>query len=87
MKAKYSLFKQILQGIIKLIMPLTILLVTFIWLGDNINIVKEALYIIIPCELVAIVINPLPKWAFDNNVEGISEIADKILSKNKEDKE
>lgn len=85
MKCKYSLFKQILQGIIKLILPLVLLLVTFIWLGDNIIMVKEALYIIIPCEMVAIVVNPLPKWCFDNNIEGLSEIADKIL--NKEDKE
>ena len=87
MKCKYSIFKQILQGIIKLILPLTLLLVTLIWLGDNVNMIKESLYIIIPCELVAIVVNPLPKWCFDNNVEGITEIADKILNKNKEDKE
>lgn len=87
MKTKYSLTKQILQGIIKLILPLTLLLVSLIWLGDNIDMIKEALYIIIPCELVAIIINPLPKWCFDNNIEGLSEIADKILSKNKESKE
>lgn len=87
MKCKYSLVKQILQGIIKLILPLTLLLVILIWLGDNVAMIKESLYIIIPCELVAIIVNPLPKWCFDNNVEGISEIADKILNKNKEDKE
>lgn len=71
----------------RLILPLTLLLVILIWLGDNVNMIKESLYIIIPCELVAIVVNPLPKWCFDNNVEGLSEIADKILNKNKEDKE
>ena len=87
MKCKYSLFKQILQGVIRLILPLVLLLVTLIWLGDNISMIKEALYIIIPCELVAIVVNPFPKWCFDNNIEGISEIADKILNKNKEEKE
>ena len=81
MKCKYSLLKQILVGIIRLILPLTLLLVILIWLGDNIAMIKEALYVIIPCELVAIVVNPLPKWCFDNNIEGLSEIADKILSK------
>lgn len=86
MKCKYSLLKQILVGIIRLILPLTLLLVILIWLGDNIAMIKEALYVIIPCELVAIVVNPLPKWCFDNNIEGLSEIADKILSK-KEGKE
>ena len=86
MKTKYSLLKQILQGIMKLILPLGLLLATLIWLGDNVNMIKEALYIIIPCEMVAIVVNPLPRWCFENNVEGISEIADKIFNK-KEDKE
>jgi len=80
MKCKYSLFKQILQGIIKLILPLLLLLVSLVWLGDNISILKEALYVIIPCELVAIIVNPLPKWCFDNNVDGMSEIADKVLN-------
>lgn len=81
MKAKYSLLKQILLGVIKLILPLVLCLVVITWLDDNINLIKEFLYILIPCELVAIVINPLPKWCFENNVEGIGEIADKILHK------
>lgn len=85
MKCKYSLVKQILQGIIKLILPLTLLLVILIWLGDNVDMIKEALYVIIPCELVAIVVNPLPKWCFDNNIEGLSEIADKILKRKDEE--
>lgn len=84
MKTKYSWFKQVLEGVIKLILPLTLVLLIFLWLGDNIKMVKEALYIIIPCELVAICVNPLPKWCFDNNVEGMGEIADKIFHKNKE---
>ena len=84
MKSKYSLFKQILEGIIRLILPLVLLLAIFVWLGDNVSMVKEALYVIIPCELVAIVVNPLPKWCFENNVDGIVEIADKILNKKKE---
>lgn len=87
MKYKYSIVKQILQGIIKLILPLTLLLTIFIWLGDNVYLVKEALYVFIPCELVAIVVNPLPKWCFDNNVEGISEIADKIFKKKNEEEQ
>lgn len=84
MKTKYSLVKQILEGVIKLILPLSLFLIIIIWLGDNIDMIKEALYVIIPCELVAIVVNPLPKWCFDNNIEGISEIADKILHKKEE---
>lgn len=81
MKTKYSLLKQILQGIIKLILPLLLVLVILVFLKDNIILVIEALVIIIPCELVAIVINPFPKWCYDNNVDGIAAIADKILRK------
>lgn len=79
MKCKYSIFKQILQGIIRLILPLTIALLVLMWLGDNIKMLKEALYVFIPCEMVAIVINPFPKWCFDNNIDGITQIADKVL--------
>lgn len=84
MKCKYSLFKQILQGIIKLILPLILILVILIWFRDNIDMIRESLYVIIPCELVAIVVNPLPKWCFDNNIEGLTEIADKIFKKGEE---
>ena len=81
MKTKYSLLKQILQGIIKLILPLLLVLVILVFLKDNIILVIEALVIIIPCELVAIVVNPFPKWCYDNNVDGIVAIVDKILRK------
>lgn len=81
MKTKYSILKQILQGVIKLILPLLLALVILVFLKDNVILVIEALVIIIPCELVAIVINPFPKWCYDNNVDGIVAIADKILRK------
>lgn len=29
--------------------------------------------------MIAIVINPFPKWCFDNNVEGLVEIGDRIF--------
>jgi len=78
MKAKYSLFKQILNGLIKLILPLTLCLLVIITLDNNIGILKEALIIIIICESVAIIINPFPQWCFENNIEGLGEIVEKI---------
>lgn len=45
------------------------------------NRVLEALSIITISELVAICVNPLPKWAFDNNVDGLGQIADKVFKK------
>lgn len=67
MKAKYSLLKQILEGFVKVILPLIIALACtiFIYLKaesilNNMTLFIEALCVIICCEAVAIVINPLP---------------------------
>lgn len=87
MKTRYSLLKQIVSGFCKLILPLAIVLVLLVWMRDNINLVIESLLVIIPCEAVAIVVNPLPKRAFDNNVEGIGKFVDSVLAKREENKE
>ena len=81
MKTKYSFLKQLLQGLLRVIMPLTLALFVVIFLSDNMSIVKEALIVLIPSELIAIIFNPFPKWCFDNNVEGLGEIAEKIFKK------
>ena len=65
----------------KLILPMCFALFVLMWLGDNIALVKEALFVIIPCEAVGICVNPLPKWAFDNNVEGIGDIAESVFKR------
>lgn len=81
MKTKYSYMKQILSGTIKIIIPMLIAIFVLRWLGDNIDYVIEVLCVLVPCEAVAICLNPLPKWAFNNNVDGIGEITDFILSR------
>lgn len=88
MKTKYSYFKQILVGVVKVLLPLgTILLIAVWykgkaeWLVEHTNLFIEILTITLVSEAIAIVVNPLPKWAFDNNVEGLVEITDKILHK------
>lgn len=85
-KTKYSFLKKFLTGFVKVIIPLGIALAItiFIYLkADEIMSQMatfiEAISVIIGCELIAIVINPLPKWAFDNNVEGLVQICDKIF--------
>lgn len=92
MKTKWSYLKQILEGFIKVILPILFILVVVVWaktklqwLIDNINLFIEAICVILGFETVAIIINPLSKWAFDNNVDGIVSIADKIFKKGTED--
>lgn len=89
MKTKYSFLKQILQGLIRVIFPLGVILIVCIFarkilMTDTkamltaVNNLIQTLIVCISCEMVAIVINPLPKWSFDNNVEGLAEMYDKI---------
>lgn len=82
LKTKYFWWKQIVVGVVKLIIPLSIALVITTWLSNNINILKEFLIVTIICESIAIVINPLPKWCFENNIEGLVEIGDKVFHRN-----
>lgn len=81
MKTKYSFLKKILQGTLKVILPLALLTFIMVYIGDNITFIKEALFIITPCEALAVIINPLPKWCFDNNIDGLAKISDKIFKR------
>ena len=88
MKTKYSMVKQILIGVIRVLLPITAVLLFAIWfkgkaewIVENMNVLIEVLGVILASETIAIIVNPLPKWAFNNNVEGLVEITDKILHK------
>lgn len=92
MKTKWSYLKQILEGFIKVILPILFILIVVIWaktklewLIANINLFIEAISVILGFETVAIIINPLSKWAFDNNIDGMVSIADKIFKKGTEE--
>ena len=81
LKTKWTYFKQLVEGFSKLILPLILFLIGCIWLQNNMNLVIEALIVIIPCEVVGICLNPFPKWCFENNVDGLGQIADKVFGK------
>ena len=88
MKTKYSLMKQILEGFIKVIMPIAFVLIAVVWfkskmewIVSNVNLMIEVLGVVLGCEVIAVIVNPLPKWAFNNNVDGLVEITDKIFHK------
>ena len=88
MKTKWSYLKQLLEGFCKIILPIIVILVITIflkmklqWLCNNMNLFIEVLIVILASEIIAVIINPLSKWAFDNNVQGLIEITDKIIKK------
>ena len=81
LKTKWHIGKQIVSGFCRFILPMVLVLLIITWLRDNLSYIIEALYVIIPCECVAIIVNPLPKWCFENNVEGLGEIVDKVFKR------
>ncbi len=87
LKTKYFWWKQILVGFAKVILPLIVCYFIVTWLAENMAILKEVLLVVIAFESVAIIVNPFPKWCFDNNIEGLVEIGDKIFRRKEDDKE
>ena len=92
MKTKWSYLKQLLEGFCKIILPIIVILIITIflkmklqWLCNNMNLFIEVLIVILASEIIAVVINPLSKWAFDNNVQGLIEITDKIIKKGEDE--
>lgn len=79
MKTKYSLAKQIISGVVKIILPIGIVVALIVALSKFADQLLEICMVLLPCEFIAIIVNPLPKWAFENNVEGIANITEKIL--------
>lgn len=86
MKTKFSYVKQILIGVIKVLIPIAIVWLLCFWIKtkasvflSSIDLMVETLAVIFVSETFAIIINPLPKWAFENNVDGLVQITDKIL--------
>lgn len=81
LKTKWTLLKQIVEGLVKLILPLIVVQALLILMKNDIDKLVECMWVFLPCELVAIVVNPLPKWCFDNNVDGLGEITDKVFKR------
>lgn len=78
---KPGIAKQCVDGIYKITLPL--LLVTFIihWTGNYIEQLVQFFIVVTICETIAIPINPLPKWAAENNIDTKGSIAKQILTK------
>lgn len=79
MKHKHSFTKQIVVLFLKVILPVLIAILVLTWLKDNISQVIKFLWVLLPCEIVGGVVNPLPKWAVENEIESITDSIDKLL--------
>ena len=84
----YSMTKQVINGVLKVILPLAILLIICIAIRNNIDYFIQALEITIICEVVAIPINPFPEWIYEKSQGRIESMLDLFSAKlnKKEDK-
>lgn len=62
----YSMFTQIVDGIIKVEMPLILIYLLLSNIQATIDLFLQCMVCIIICEAIAIPINPLPKWIKEN---------------------
>lgn len=76
----YSLTKQVLEGILKSIIPLMIAYGICYFLHDTIEQIMFCLAIVIITRAIAIPLNPLPKWRFEKNgAEDYSDFLTEIV--------
>lgn len=70
----YSLTKQVFVGVTKTVIPLAVIWLTCYFLNGVISEVMFCLGTVIICRLVAIPLNPLPKWRYEkNSIEDYSD--------------
>lgn len=81
LKTRYFWWKHVVIGFASIILPLTVCYLGLSWLSDNIDYLKEFILVTIGCEAVAIIINPMPKWMFENNIEGFCNIINRAFNK------
>lgn len=62
---KHNLFIQCLNGILKITLPLIIVFVVLYNIKNNLEYFMQALGCIILCETIAIPINPMPQWVYE----------------------
>lgn len=76
----YSLPKQVLTGIVNSVLPLVVCFGICYFLEGVLDSVKYCLIILIITKLIAIPLNPLPKWRYEKNgVENYDEFINTVI--------
>lgn len=89
---KYSMFFQVIKGIFKVLLPMIAIFFVFNYISNNIlstiitnakqsiALIKnftKALILCIVCEAIAIPLNPIPKWKYENEIDFFENIFNK----------
>ena len=84
---KYSMVGQIINGAVKVVLPLVALYFILVNIKDSIDLFLQALAVVIISETIAIPINPMPKWVYEQSKGEAQDTIDYFFKKYDERKE
>ena len=88
---EWSMLRQIVDGVVKVVLPLGAILAIAISVKNNLDIFIQALSCVMICEVIALPINPFPEWVWKKSQgrfeSAVDFIADRFYNKSKEKKD
>lgn len=79
--SEWSMAKQILSGIAKVLLPLGALLALCVGIRDSLDYFIQAIGCVLMCEAVAIPLNPFPKWVYEKTQGRFESAVDFVASR------
>ena len=76
----FSFGTQILEGMFKVTIPLLIATIIIYVMRDSVEQLFQFFFVLLFCETIAMIINPIPQWAHENKIEEQESSAKRILS-------
>ena len=84
---KYSYTKQIIKGVCSIILPLLFIIFVLYSARNTIDQLLQVLGCVTICETIAIVINPLEKWAYKQSLGEQENFLNYVLDKREQKKD
>lgn len=87
---EWSMTKQIISGVVKIILPLVALLSICVSIKNSLDIFIQSLSGVLILEVFAIPLNPFPEWVWKKSQgrfeSAVDFVADKLYNRNKDNK-
>ena len=85
---EWSMLKQIINGVVKVVIPLGALLAICIGLRNSLDVFIQALSYVLISEVIAIPINPFPEWVWKKSQgrfeSAVDFVAEKLYNRSKD---
>lgn len=81
---EWCMLKQILNGVIKVLLPIGALLGLCVGIRANLDYFIQALGLVLICETIAIPINPFPEWVYNKTKGKFESMIDLFAAKLKD---